>query len=72
VVDALAGGTPERERARALYAVNLALRTEGGRVHSPAEITSWLKAAGLGQVEPIELGNRAEARGALGALVARK
>lgn len=72
VVDALAGGTPERERARALYAVNLALRTEHGRVHSPGEITAWLAAAGLRAVESIELGERGAPPGAIGALLARR
>jgi len=72
VVDALAGGTPERERSRALYALNLALRTEGGQVHSPAEITSWLQAAGLGKVEAIDLGGRTPPPGAIGALLARR
>lgn len=72
VVDALAGGTPERERARALYALNLALRTQGGRVHSPAEITSWLEAAGLRAMETIELGGRTAPPGAIGALLARR
>ncbi|MCY1054791.1 class I SAM-dependent methyltransferase [Nannocystis sp. SCPEA4] len=72
VVDALAGGTPERERARALYALNLALRTRAGRVHSPAEFASWLTAAGLGAIETIELGGRAGPLGAVGALLARR
>jgi ubiquinone/menaquinone biosynthesis C-methylase UbiE len=72
VVDALASGTPERERARALYALNLALRTQGGRVHSPAEITSWLEAAGLRAMETIELGGRTAPPGAIGALLARR
>jgi ubiquinone/menaquinone biosynthesis C-methylase UbiE len=72
IVDALAGGTPERERARALYALNLALRTGGGRVHSPAEFSSWLASAGLGAIETIELGGRAGPPGAVGALLARR
>jgi ubiquinone/menaquinone biosynthesis C-methylase UbiE len=72
VVDALAGGNPERERSRALYALNLALRTQRGRVHSPAEMTSWLEAAGLGAVETIDLDGGAALPGALGALLARK
>jgi ubiquinone/menaquinone biosynthesis C-methylase UbiE len=72
VVDALAGGTPERERARTLYALNLALRTKDGRVHSPAEITAWLKAAGFGSVETVDVGDHATAPGAIGALLARR
>jgi ubiquinone/menaquinone biosynthesis C-methylase UbiE len=54
VIDALAGGTPERERARAFYALNLALRTQKGRVHSPAEIKGWLEAAGLRGVHSVD------------------
>jgi ubiquinone/menaquinone biosynthesis C-methylase UbiE len=72
VVDALAGGTPARERARALYALNLAMRTQAGRVHSPGEITAWLGAAGLGAVKAIELGDRGVSPGAMGALLARR
>lgn len=72
VVDALAGGTPERERARALYALNLALRTRGGQVHSPGEITAWLAAAGLGDVRAIDFDDGSVGPGALGALLARK
>jgi len=72
VVDALTGGTPARERARAMYALNLALRTQGGRVHGPEEVTAWLRAAGLGAVETIELGGHATAPGAIGALLARR
>lgn len=72
VVDALADGTPERERARALYALNLALRTQGGRVHGPAAFAAWLAAAGLGAIEAIELGGRAGPPGAVGALLARR
>jgi ubiquinone/menaquinone biosynthesis C-methylase UbiE len=69
VVDALAGGTPERERARALYAVNLALRTHEGRVHSPGEITAWLKATGFDAIQPIDFDVYP---GAIGALLARR
>jgi ubiquinone/menaquinone biosynthesis C-methylase UbiE len=72
VVDALAGGTPARERARALYAINLALRTQAGRVHGPGEITTWLEAAGLSAVQAIELGKDGVAPGAIGALLARR
>lgn len=71
VVDALAGGTPAKERSRTLYALNLALRTQEGRVHSPEEITGWLKAAGLGSVEAIDLGTDDAAPGGMGALIAR-
>lgn len=33
----------------ALYALGLALRTKGGRVHSAAELQEWLAAAGFGE-----------------------
>jgi ubiquinone/menaquinone biosynthesis C-methylase UbiE len=72
IVDALAGGTPARERARALYALNLALRTQSGRVHTPSEITAWLGAAGLRAVKAIDLGERGAPPGAMGALLARR
>jgi ubiquinone/menaquinone biosynthesis C-methylase UbiE len=69
VVDALAGGTPERERARALYALNLALRTHEGRVHTPGEITGWLKDVGFHHIEPVDLDVQL---GAVGGLLARR
>jgi len=72
IVDALAGGTKEREKARALYALNLSLRTKGGQVHSPAEMTAWLGAAGLGSVKSIDLGEGGAGPGATGALLARR
>lgn len=72
VVDALAGGTSERERARTLYALGLALRTQSGRVHSPAEITGWLAEAGLRTVTAIDLGEGGVSSGPIGALLARR
>jgi len=68
VVDALAGGTPQREQSRTVYGLHLAMRTEHGRVYSPAEVTGWLRGAGLSQVSPIELAN--QQAGAIGALIA--
>lgn len=68
VVDALASGTPERERARAVYALHLTMRTDGGRVYTPAEITGWMEAAHLGAVTPLHLGTSS---GAIGALLGR-
>jgi len=41
-------------------------------VHGPEEVTAWLRAAGLGAVETIELGGHATAPGAIGALLARR
>jgi len=47
VVDALAGGTPEAERARTSYALHLSMRTEQGRVYPPDTVIGWLTAAGI-------------------------
>jgi SAM-dependent methyltransferase len=69
VIDALAQGTPERERGRALYALHLGLRTKNGRVHSPATITRWLADAGLGKVESLDV---AAGIGGVGALLGRR
>lgn len=69
IVDALGGGTPEKEQGRTVYGLHLAMRTEHGRVYTPAEITSWLKEAGLKTVETIDL--ETEQIGALAALLAR-
>jgi hypothetical protein len=69
VVDALAGGTPDRERARALYAMHLGMRTQAGQVHRPETIAGWLSAAGLPAAEPVEVGAGV---GALGGLLAGK
>lgn len=69
IVDALAGGTPERELLRATYVLNLALRTRRGRVHSAAELTAWMEAAGLLGVAEIDCGAQ---MGALGALLGHK
>jgi C-methyltransferase len=69
VVDALAAGDPSADRMRALYAVNLALRSERGVVHSSADLQALLERAGLTEVEPIRL---PLGPGALGALSARR
>jgi 2-polyprenyl-3-methyl-5-hydroxy-6-metoxy-1,4-benzoquinol methylase len=68
VVDALAGGTPERERARASYALHLAMRTEQGRVYSPATVTEWMTAAGIIDCALITLDT---GPGAVGAIAGR-
>ena len=65
VVDAFASGTPERERARAIYALHLAMRTDHGRVYTPAEVTSWLAAEGLTHVTALECDDHLGAGGAL-------
>ena len=69
IVDALGGGSPEKEQGRTVYGLHLAMRTEHGRVYSPAEITTWLKEAGLESVTTIDLAN--DQAGALAALLAR-
>lgn len=69
VVDALAGGTPDRERARALYAMHLGLRTRQGQVHRPEAIAGWLAAAGLPQCQTVDVASGA---GGLGGLLARR
>jgi SAM-dependent methyltransferase len=67
VIDALAGGTPERERARALYALHLGLRTRRGQVHSASTVSGWLGRAGLENVRAIDIASGA---GGLGGLLA--
>jgi SAM-dependent methyltransferase len=47
VVDALAEGTPARERARAVYTLHLALRSRDGNVYSRERISSWFGEHGL-------------------------
>jgi 2-polyprenyl-3-methyl-5-hydroxy-6-metoxy-1,4-benzoquinol methylase len=62
IVDALAGGTPERERQRAVYALHLAMRMRGGQVYDPQTIEGWMKDAGL------QLAPRIPVEGNVGAL----
>lgn len=56
VIDALAGGTPEREVARAVYALHLALRTREAEVHSPERVQAWFAEANLVEVAPLDFG----------------
>jgi SAM-dependent methyltransferase len=72
VVDTLAAGTPERDRARAVYALHLGLRTRTGQVHPAATITSWLVDAGLARVDAIDIANGAGGLGGLGGLLATR
>lgn len=67
VIDALAHGTPERDRARSLYALHLGLRTKEGQVHSPTTITGWLNEAGFSRVQSVDV---AAGVGGVGALLA--
>jgi 2-polyprenyl-3-methyl-5-hydroxy-6-metoxy-1,4-benzoquinol methylase len=68
IVDALSGGTPEREVARTVYALHLALRTREAEVHPPARVAAWMEAAGL-TVEALDFGVWP---GAVGAMVGRR
>jgi SAM-dependent methyltransferase len=65
VIDALLQGDPARDRARAIYALHLAMRTRRGRVHPRAEVERWCRDAGLGKGELITLNAPARALGAL-------
>jgi ubiquinone/menaquinone biosynthesis C-methylase UbiE len=72
IVDALAAGTPEAERARAIYAFHLSLRTRSGGVHPSAEIGRWLEEAGCGAPTLVTLVGEKSKAGALGAILARR
>lgn len=65
VIDALAAGTPAKELVRAVYELHLTMRTEKGHVHSPAQITQWMQAAGMTDVREIDCGLHVTAIGAL-------
>jgi ubiquinone/menaquinone biosynthesis C-methylase UbiE len=67
IVDALAGGTRAKDIGRTVYAYHLAMRSEGGKVHTPDTVAGWLRAAGFSRIEPIDL----DAAGH-GALLARR
>lgn len=69
VIDALAGGTPERERGRALYALHLGLRTRSGQVHRSETIEAWMKQAGLSAIDAIDV---AGGQGGVGGLLATR
>lgn len=56
IVDALAEGTPDRDVARAVYALNLSLRTRGASVHAPTQVAAWMAGAGLVDVTPLDFG----------------
>jgi len=72
VVDALATGTPEAERARAIYSLHLALRTRSGSVHRSAEIGRWLEEAGCSAPTLLSLAEGRRDLGALGAILASR
>jgi SAM-dependent methyltransferase len=56
VVDALGERSPAEQRARALYALHLSMRTREGRVHPRAEIERWCRQAGLAGGELVRPG----------------
>jgi len=47
IVEMLGDGTPVGERARAVYALHLALRTQQGRTHTLSDLRAWVEQAGL-------------------------
>jgi 2-polyprenyl-3-methyl-5-hydroxy-6-metoxy-1,4-benzoquinol methylase len=55
VIEPIGRETPARERAAALYALHLAMRTREGWAHRQPEITEWLRDAGLAIEAPVEL-----------------
>lgn len=69
VVDAIAGGSAEKEWNRAIYALHLGLRTRIGGVHSAPTIRAWMREAGLTAVTELDLG---VTPGALGALIGQR
>ena len=56
IVDVLGDGTPVGERAQAIYALHLALRTREGKVHPLSDLQAWVEQAGLVPEGVIELG----------------
>ncbi len=68
IVDMLGHGPPVGERARAIYALHLALRTRQGKVHPLSDLQAWVEQAGLLPDEVIALGTPQ----GMGALVAHK
>jgi 2-polyprenyl-3-methyl-5-hydroxy-6-metoxy-1,4-benzoquinol methylase len=55
IVEMLGDGTAAGERARAIYALHLALRTRQGQVHPLSELQAWAEQAGLLFREVIQL-----------------
>jgi 2-polyprenyl-3-methyl-5-hydroxy-6-metoxy-1,4-benzoquinol methylase len=55
IVEMLGDGTAAGERARAIYALHLALRTRQGQVHPLPELQAWAEQAGLLPGEVIQL-----------------
>jgi cyclopropane fatty-acyl-phospholipid synthase-like methyltransferase len=55
IVEMIGDGTPAGERARAIYALHLALRTQQGRTHTLSDLRAWFEQAGLIPGEVIRL-----------------
>jgi 2-polyprenyl-3-methyl-5-hydroxy-6-metoxy-1,4-benzoquinol methylase len=55
IVEMLGDGTAAGERARAIYALHLALRTRQGKVHPVSDLQAWAEQAGLLSGEVIAL-----------------
>ena len=68
IVDMLEDGTAAGERARAIYALHMALRTRHGKLHLLSDLRAWVERAGLIPGEVIALGTPP----GMGALVAHK
>jgi 2-polyprenyl-3-methyl-5-hydroxy-6-metoxy-1,4-benzoquinol methylase len=72
IVDALAAGTPEADRARAIYSLHLALRTRWACVHPSGDIGRWLLEAGCGAPTLLPLAGGRITSGAVGAVLASR
>jgi hypothetical protein len=66
IIEPLGDGTPEGERQRALYALNLALRTRAGQAWSTDDLLAMCGTAGLASHHLVPLG------GAMMALLATR
>jgi ubiquinone/menaquinone biosynthesis C-methylase UbiE len=69
VCDAFSRGSIEEERARAAYALHLAMRVQGGHPHRHTDIAPWLGQAACTPLDLIDLAPRPAIRAAL---IARK
>lgn len=69
IIDALAEGTAEKDVARAVYGLHLALRTTHGTVHAPSSIAAWLQTAGFPSISRLDFGHHP---GAVAAIIGRR
>jgi ubiquinone/menaquinone biosynthesis C-methylase UbiE len=58
VVDCFTDDDPARQTAYAVYALHLAMRTRGGRLHPRADLERWAQEAGLSAGELVRLDAR--------------